>query len=99
MTTTDTSKKAPAEAEDATGTEGETESAAVMTTPLILDLGKRGKKTVRRLRKGRGPAMAEVRDVLEQVQAELAEEAGDKVLLPVIVLYGRKRRRGRGPWR
>ena len=73
------------------------EHTAPMATPVVLDLGKRGKKTIRRLRQGRGPAMAEVMDVMERVQAELGDDAQGKVLLPVVVVYGRKRRR-RSPW-
>jgi hypothetical protein len=79
-------------------TEEAAERTAPKATPLVLDLGKRGKKTIRRLRQGRGPAMAEVMDVMEQVQAQLGDDAQGKVLLPVVVVYGRKRRRARGPW-
>lgn len=94
MTMTDTTQPATATVETA--------DDAVHTTPisrpLVLDLGKRGKKAIRRLRQGRGPAMAEVMDVMDQVRAELGDDAEGKVLLPVVVLYGRKRRRARGPW-
>jgi hypothetical protein len=92
MTVMDVTQPAPIATADAA------ERAAPMTTPLVLDLGKRGKKAIRRLRQGRGPAMAEVMDVMEQVQAQLGDDAQGKVLLPVVVLYGRKRRKPRGPW-
>lgn len=69
---------------------------AEITAPIIVSLGKKSKKAVKRLKRGKGGAMDEVMDVLAQVQANLGAQAEGKVLVPVVVLYQRKSRRVRG---
>lgn len=61
--------------------------------PIVVSLGKKTKKQIRRLKRGSGKALDEVRDVVEQVRAGLGEQAEGKVLVPVVVLYRRKQRR------
>jgi len=63
--------------------------------PVIVPLGKKKKKEIKRLEKGRGKSMNEVMDVIEQVQARLGDQANGKVILPVIVVYRKKQRRFR----
>jgi hypothetical protein len=70
--------------------------AAEITTPIIVSLGKKNKKVIKRLKKGRGSAMDEVLDVVEQVQANLGDDATGKVIVPVVVIYRQKIRRFRG---
>lgn len=67
-----------------------------IATPIIISLGKKKKKAINRLKRGKGAAMDEVMGVVEQVQANLGEQAANKVILPVVVIYSRKQRRVRG---
>lgn len=69
---------------------------AEVTAPIIVSLGKKKKKVIKRLKRGKGGAMDEVMDVLDQVQANLGAQAEGKVLVPVVVIYERKSRRLRG---
>jgi hypothetical protein len=69
---------------------------AEITTPIIVSLGKKKKKVIKRLKKGKGAAMDEVLDVVEQVQANLGDDAAGKVIVPVVVIYRQKMRRFRG---
>lgn len=68
---------------------------AEVTAPIIVSLGKKKRKTIKRLKRGKGPAMDEVMDVLDQVQATLGAQAEGKVLVPVVMIYQRKQRRFR----
>ncbi len=67
-----------------------------LTNPIIVDLGKKKKKQIRRLKRGRGKLVAELEDVLAEVQAQLGSEANGKELVPVVLIYRRKRKRRRG---
>jgi hypothetical protein len=69
-----------------------------VTTPIIVSLGKKKKKAIKRLKRGKGPAMDEVMDVVEQVQANLGDQAGGKVIVPIVVLFKQKQRRFRSPF-
>lgn len=71
------------------------ESANDVTSPIIVDLGKQRRRRIKRLMKGKGRLWDEVADVLEEVQESLGEEASGKVLVPVILVYGKKRRKPR----
>ena len=63
--------------------------------PIIIDLGKAKKKRVRRLKRGRGRLMDEVQDTLEEVRQRLGDQAKGKELVPVVMIY-RKRRKRKG---
>jgi len=61
-------------------------------TPIIVDLGTRSRKAIRRLKEGRGELMAEIGETVSQVRSSLGEEG--KNFVPVVILY-RKRDRAR----
>ncbi|WP_146151826.1 hypothetical protein [Ahniella affigens] len=61
--------------------------------PIVIDLGARKKKHIRQLKNGRGAAQDEVARVLESVRTDLAAEAEGKILVPVVIVYRRKRKR------
>src|SRR5690349_8304334 len=63
-------------------------------TPIVVDLGKRSRKKIRALKEGRGELMAEVGEALQRVRAADVLEGRD--LLPVVLIYRQKSRRGRG---
>jgi hypothetical protein len=67
---------------------------AEVTQPIVVDLGKAKKKRIRQLKRGRGPLVLEVQDVVNEVSASLGEEGAGKQLVPIVVLYRRKQRKG-----
>jgi len=69
---------------------------AEITQPIVVDLGKVKKKRIRQLKRGRGPLVLDVQDVVNEVSASLGDEVAGKQLVPVVVLYRKKRRRGGG---
>lgn len=72
------------------------QAEAEVTAPIIVSLGKKKKKAIKSLKRGKGSAMDEVMDVIEQVQANLGEQAAGKIIVPVVVIYRKKERRFRG---
>lgn len=57
---------------------------------IAVDLGRVKRKWIKNLKKGRGPLLAEVRKVMSRVPRD---PAGGRQLLPVVMLYQRKRKR------
>jgi hypothetical protein len=72
--------------------------AAPLATPVIVDMGKKKRKAMRRLRKGRAKAMSEVMEIVEEVREQLGDQADGTTIVPVVVIYGRKRQRRRRGW-
>ncbi len=66
--------------------------------PIIIDLGKEKKKRIRDLKRGRGRLMAEVAAVLNDARATLGDNADGKQIVPVILIYKKKRKKGRKDW-
>ena len=62
--------------------------------PVIIDLGKEKKGRIKDLKRGRGRLLAEVAAVLNEVRASLGDDAGNKQLVPVVLIYKKKNRRG-----
>lgn len=60
--------------------------------PIIIDLGKEKKRRIRDLKRGRGRLMAEVAAVLSEVRAGLGDDADGKQLVPVVLIYKKKRK-------
>lgn len=58
--------------------------------PVIVDLGKKRRRTIEDLKRGEGSAMDEVQDAIDEVRARMGPEAEGKILLPVIVIYRKK---------
>jgi hypothetical protein len=70
--------------------------AAEVVPPIIVSLGKKKKKQIKSLKRGKGSAMNEVMDVVDQVQAYLGDDASNKVIVPVVIIYKKKQRRFSG---
>jgi hypothetical protein len=68
---------------------------AEMTQPVIIDLGKQRRSTLKDLKKGEGELWDEVLDVIGEVKEMLGAEAEGKVLVPVVMLYQEKTSRRR----
>ena len=60
---------------------------AAAKQPVIVDLGSISRKDLKRLRRGEGVAMDEVRQVVQSVKATGAADA------PLVVLYRKKRKK------
>lgn len=65
------------------------------TKPIVVDLGRASPKKVRELKDGTGSLVDEVSEVIDRVRDELGGELQGKRLVPVIVVYKRKRRQRR----
>lgn len=65
-------------------------------SPVIIDLGKEKKGRIKDLKRGRGRLMADVAAVLSEVRAGLGDDAEQKQLVPVILIYKKKNKRGKG---
>ena len=66
-----------------------------ITTPIMINLGKQRPKRIKALKRGRGKLMDQVADVLDEVQVNLGDEVKGKTLVPIILLYERKKKRKR----
>jgi len=63
-----------------------------VTAPIVVDLGGRRRKEIKELKRGEGPLVAEVGDVVEQVRAAL-DDLNGTTLVPVVLVYKKKRKR------
>jgi hypothetical protein len=69
----------------------------IMNAPIILDIGKARKKNIRDMKRGQGKIMADIQDAMAEVTLSLGDQADEKQLVPVVLLYRKKsRRRKRG---
>jgi hypothetical protein len=64
-------------------------------TPVIIDLGSRKKKAIKRLKNGRGKLMAEVALAIEQVRSGWSEGDQNQNNAPVVVIYKKKKKKGK----
>jgi len=71
---------------------------AAITPPVVIDLGKTRSKRLKDLKNGRGKLVDQVREVVDRVRVELGDQARDKHLIPVVVVFRKKskKRAGRG---
>lgn len=73
---------------------GKTETSTEMTQPVIIDLGMQKSAAIKALKEGEGELWEEVFDVVDEVKDMLGKDADGKVLVPVVMLYGKKPSRG-----
>jgi hypothetical protein len=64
-------------------------------TPVIIDLGSRKKKAIKRLKRGRGKLMGEVGLALEQVRAGWTDGDQNQNSTPVVILYKQKKKKNK----
>jgi hypothetical protein len=62
--------------------------------PIVIDLGRKKKELIRKLKRGRGKLMDEVFAAIEQTRDALSEN-GDGQIVPVILIYRRKRKKSK----
>lgn len=63
--------------------------------PIVIDLGGASRKGIRQLKDGSGKLSREVLDVVSDIHERLGTEAQNKELIPIVVVYSRKKRRPR----
>lgn len=56
--------------------------------PIIVDLGSKSKKSIKKLKEGRGKLIAEVSDTVQRVRTSMGDESRD--ILPVVIVYSKK---------
>ena len=61
--------------------------------PIIIDLGKKSRKQIKRLKRGEGRLVREVDEAMEEVAAQLGETVEGKELVPVVVLYRQREKK------
>jgi hypothetical protein len=66
-----------------------------ITQPVIIDLGKQKSKNIKDLKIGKGKLWRDMLVVVEEVEETLGEEAKDKVIIPVVMVYQKKPKRQR----
>jgi len=66
------------------------------TPPVFVDMGKTRRKRIKELKRGEGPLMSEVRDVIEEVKTQLGDELDGKIIVPVVIVYKEKKSRRSG---
>ena len=68
----------------------------MISAPVVVDLGKKRKKRIRQLKKGRGKLMGDVSDAVAEVVEGLGADLHGKEIVPVVIVYRQKRRKRRG---
>jgi Family of unknown function (DUF6200) len=65
-------------------------------TPIVLKVGKRKRRVIKDLKRGRGRLMDEVEQTLEEVRVGLGAEGERKELVPVVLIYREKDKKRKG---
>jgi hypothetical protein len=63
--------------------------------PVIVDLGTKSRKAIKRLKNGRGKLMADVERAIAESHARLPDDQKSKQVIPVLVIYKKKRKRSK----
>jgi len=84
------------EAQDAPATTEESAPDHInVVTPVMINMGKLSKKKRKAFKKGKGPMMDEVLDVLEAVAVEMGDDTADKVFVPIVMVCEKKEKKKR----
>jgi hypothetical protein len=67
------------------------------TIPVVIDLGTQKKSDIEKLEKGEGKLMLEVDLAVEHARSRLPEEDRNKIVVPVVMIYRKKRKRAAFP--
>jgi hypothetical protein len=69
------------------------ETAEASCSPTVIDLGKVRPKRIKQLRQGQGPLVQKVDEALREVRQRLPGELAGKQLVPVVLVYRKKRKK------
>ena len=61
--------------------------------PIIVNLGKTRKRKIRRLKRGTGPLLDEVQQAVGMARSRASGQLADKVCVPIVIIYEKKRKR------
>ena len=59
--------------------------------PVVIDAGKVRQKRIKDLKRGQGKLVLEVAEAVEQIRRGLGPEAEGKQIVPVVLVYRRRR--------
>jgi hypothetical protein len=65
---------------------------AKILAPLVVDLGKAKRRQIKDLLRGEGELLQDAQQAIEQVRAGLGADADGKRVLPIVLVYKKKRR-------
>ena len=71
------------------------ETTGDQTVPIVIEAGKVRRKRIKALKRGEGKLVAEVADAVDQVRRGLGSDAASKQIIPVVLVYRRKRSKRR----
>jgi hypothetical protein len=66
------------------------------TVPIIVDLGKKKRRSLKSLKRGRGRLVDEVEQAIGEVREGLGAESENKEIVPIVIIYRKKQKRGKG---
>ncbi len=61
----------------------------IINSPIIVDLGKTNDKDVEHMRRGGGPLVEDVREVINKIRTAAGPVPAGTVFVPVVVVYSR----------
>ena len=70
--------------------EKKSSDAGLSGAPIVVDLGKKTKKSIKKLKKGSGKMVEEIQAAMDEVRARLPEADKQKVVVPVVMFVERK---------
>ena len=70
-------------------------TGADIIEPIIVNLGKKKRKQIKRLKNGKGKLWQDVIDVLDEVGEQIDDDGEGKIIVPVILIYKEKPKRWR----
>lgn len=68
----------------------------MVAAPIVIDLGKKKRRQIKRLKKHSGRLMDEVEAAVGRVLTTLGDDADDKQVVPVVFVYRKKNRKRKG---
>ena len=71
---------------------GVAEARPRIPRPVVVDIGSKSKKAIKRLKNGKGKLMADVHRAVEEVHALLPDDDKKKQIIPVLVICKKKRK-------
>ena len=63
--------------------------------PIVVNLGKKSRKTIKRLKRGEGKMAVEVQLAMDEVKARQPESDKGKTLVPVVMFCERKAKKAK----
>ena len=82
---------APGAEKPADDNQGETEPNICQTPPIIINMGKKKNKVAKKIKKGKGPVHKHVDRAVAYTVETMSELPENAVIVPVVLLYERKR--------